>query len=117
MSPKQFKELKHGDIIRHKQPASVPFTVHANYGDRVTAVRTMDATNPAEWDLVREDGSVIYDVSDGYYWFKSERSIDRSIVQRVGGEWWTVNEVGSITMEELNHRGWYIDEPVENRDS
>jgi len=37
-------ELKTGDIIRGKS-SGLSYVVIANYGDRVTAVRTVDVTN------------------------------------------------------------------------
>ena len=44
-------ELKVGDIIRHVG-GSEAYVVTAHYGARVTAVRTVDVTNPNEWVLV-----------------------------------------------------------------
>lgn len=49
MTDTQFHALKPGDLIRHKT-GSEAYVVTANYGTRVTAVRTADVTNPAEWD-------------------------------------------------------------------
>ncbi len=57
MRVEQFKVLKAGDLVRHKHEAK-PYIVHANYGDRVTAARTVDLTNPFEWEKVNPDGSV-----------------------------------------------------------
>ena len=48
-------DLEHGDVIRHKRSSGINcgmFIVTANYGDRVTAVSTVDVTNPPEWELV-----------------------------------------------------------------
>lgn len=53
-----FKNLKHGSLVRHKSGGKA-FTVMANYGDRVTAVRTVDLTNPSEWDEVDEAGEIV----------------------------------------------------------
>lgn len=50
MKPEEFKSLSTGDIVRHARGSS-SFVVTYNYGDRVTAVRTADLTNPSEWDL------------------------------------------------------------------
>lgn len=58
MTPTQLKALKPGDLVRHKSSSSA-YIVTGNYGDRVTAVRTVDLTNSAEWDVVHPDGSVI----------------------------------------------------------
>lgn len=51
MTPKQFRELHPGSTIRHKHEAHA-MVVCACYGDRVTAVRTADVTNPVEWDVL-----------------------------------------------------------------
>jgi hypothetical protein len=51
MTQDQLNTLNRGDLIRHKsQPDTIVVT--ANYGGRVTAVRTYDVTNPSEWELV-----------------------------------------------------------------
>lgn len=52
MTKKQFDSLDAGDIIRPSGPAIKSYVVTGNYGDRVTAVRTVDVTNPNEWDLM-----------------------------------------------------------------
>lgn len=49
---------------------------------------------------------------DGYYWFKADRATGRSIAQRISAQWFCVNEVGPVTLEELMRRGWHIDERV-----
>jgi len=54
MTRKEFQDLSVGDVIRHKsQPAFAGqgYVVTATFGDRVTAVRTADVTNPDEWEL------------------------------------------------------------------
>ena len=48
MTEQEFKELKPGDMVMHVNRRLI-FLVAANYGDRVTAVRTEDLTNPDEW--------------------------------------------------------------------
>jgi hypothetical protein len=50
MKPEEMQNLKPGDVIRHKGDSN-GYIVTANYLSRVTAVRTTDVTNPAEWDL------------------------------------------------------------------
>lgn len=51
MTEEEFKKLDTGDIVRlHHDGAS--YVVTFNYGGHVTAVRTMDMTNPREWQLV-----------------------------------------------------------------
>ena len=51
MTNEQMKSLKTGDIIRGRL-SSDSYVVTVNYGDHVTAVRTVDVTNSDEWDLV-----------------------------------------------------------------
>jgi len=51
MNKVDFNKLQPGDAVRHKGGGDV-FLVTANYGGRVTAVRTADITNPDEWDIV-----------------------------------------------------------------
>ncbi|MBN3949384.1 MAG: hypothetical protein HWQ38_24140 [Nostoc sp. NMS7] len=53
MTPEQFKNLKTGDIVRGVL-SSHTYIVTDNYGDHVTAVRTVDLTNPSEWELVQK---------------------------------------------------------------
>jgi hypothetical protein len=60
MTPAQLKGLERGDLVRHKSGGDA-YVVTSNYGNHVTAVRTVDMTNPTEWDKVRRDGSVIVD--------------------------------------------------------
>jgi hypothetical protein len=51
MEKTDFLKLQRGDIIRHISDGE-SLIVAANYGGRVTAVRTYDVTNPPEWELV-----------------------------------------------------------------
>lgn len=46
-----FRNLKTGDIVKPIGDHRC-FVVTSNYGDHVTAVATVDMTNPSEWDLV-----------------------------------------------------------------
>ncbi len=48
MDAETFKNLKRGDIVRHVS-GSNSYIVDVHYGTRVTAVRTLDMTNPSEW--------------------------------------------------------------------
>jgi len=43
--------LERGDIVKN-QSNDKTYVVTANYGERVTAVATVDMTNPDEWELV-----------------------------------------------------------------
>lgn len=51
MTPERFRTLKRGDVVKHKHDSRT-FVVTANYGDRVTAVSSVDMTNPHEWEAV-----------------------------------------------------------------
>lgn len=55
MTREQFELLKRGDIVRGKLSEQA-YVVNACYGDRVTAVTTVDITNPPEWELVVSGG-------------------------------------------------------------
>lgn len=50
MMPDKFWKLQPGDIVRHAESGE-SYMVTSNYGERVTAVRTVDLTNPHEWQL------------------------------------------------------------------
>ena len=54
MTEDQFRKLKRGDIVRNKGSAD-SYVVTSHYGDRVTAVRTADLTNPSEWLLIEPE--------------------------------------------------------------
>jgi len=51
MDENEFKKIKPGDVIKNTLSGD-RYRVHSNYGDRIAAVRTVDITNPSEWDLV-----------------------------------------------------------------
>lgn len=51
MTKEEMRELKPGDIVQSLSDGS-GYVVTANYGDRITAVKTVDITNPNEWLLV-----------------------------------------------------------------
>ncbi len=55
MTKEEFKNLSRGDIIRHKDKTQSAL-VDVTFGDRVTAVQTIDVTNPEEWDIVCKAG-------------------------------------------------------------
>lgn len=49
-------ELQRGDIIRHRSAESGrSYVVDNVYGDRATAVATLDVTNSIEWEVLRPD--------------------------------------------------------------
>jgi hypothetical protein len=45
------KNLQPGDIVQSEQDG-IAYIVTDNYGDRVTAIRSIDITNPVEWNLI-----------------------------------------------------------------
>ncbi len=51
MSPDIFVSIQVGDLVRHLMSDHV-CVVTAVYGNRITAVRTYDITNPTEWQYV-----------------------------------------------------------------
>lgn len=48
----RLSQLKTGDIIRNHMTGGKSYVITANYGNRVTAVCTVDVTNPDEWERV-----------------------------------------------------------------
>ena len=56
MKQEDFKNLSEGDIVRsdivRSATSGIAYVVTGNYGGRITAVRTVDLTNPCEWELV-----------------------------------------------------------------
>lgn len=52
MTKDEMQNLKTGDIVKGVSGHS--YVVTANYGDRVTAVLTVDITNPGEWVIVKK---------------------------------------------------------------
>lgn len=67
---KTFEGLERGDIVRHITSAET-YVVLANYGDRITAVKHADMTNPAEWESVtaeqRKSKSMCGGCEDDFY--------------------------------------------------
>ena len=47
------RDLQPGDMIRHATNGDRTYIVTANYGTRVTAVRTADLTQASEWQVFR----------------------------------------------------------------
>jgi hypothetical protein len=47
--------LSVGDVVRHCADKDTTYVVTANYGGRVTAVRSVDITNPEEWEYLGEE--------------------------------------------------------------
>jgi len=51
MTEKELRNLQAGDIVRSKS-GSEGYIITGSYGNRAIGVRTIDITNPSEWDLV-----------------------------------------------------------------
>lgn len=51
MDQEQMNKLSLGDVVVSKA-TGLSCVVTGNYGGRVTAVRSVDITNPIEWDVV-----------------------------------------------------------------
>lgn len=51
MTEDTMKSLRPGDIVRH-QYDDHGYVVTGNYGGRITAVQSVDITNPTEWELI-----------------------------------------------------------------
>ncbi len=47
------KDLCEGDVVRH-EGTMVSYLVHGVYGNRASAIRNADITNPIEWRVLRE---------------------------------------------------------------
>jgi len=54
MTEEEFKNLRIGDVIKHKSDSKT-YVVTAHYGNRITAVTTVDLTNPIEWEIVKHN--------------------------------------------------------------
>lgn len=53
VSVADLRELRVGDTVRGRL-SGAPYVVTGNYGDHVTAVRTVDITQPNEWEVARD---------------------------------------------------------------
>lgn len=58
-------KLKTGDIVRSIGGNGDGYIVTASYGRRATAVRTVDITNPDEWELAVHSGRAVQRFHDG----------------------------------------------------
>lgn len=65
MTKTEFNDLGPGDVvcyaISHAELFN-RFTVTDNFGDRVTAVKTVDMTNPVEWELVNKKSTTLQEI-------------------------------------------------------
>lgn len=51
MKIEKISDLKEGDVVKHVSD-HIGFRVIAVYGERATAVRVQDITNPSEWEVI-----------------------------------------------------------------
>lgn len=51
MTKDQMRALRPGDVVQSLH-TGLAYVVTGNYGNRVTAVRTADISNPVEWGLI-----------------------------------------------------------------
>lgn len=56
MNQKQFENLKRGDLVRHKSSGSAYVVEHTT---PVIAIRSVQVSNPHEWNLVDHDGRIL----------------------------------------------------------
>ena len=63
MNKRQMTKLHEGDAVRRFDDER-SFLVTANFGGRVTIVRTVDITNPSEWDVGKVEASQVRSISD-----------------------------------------------------
>lgn len=107
---------------RHLQVTSKNITDGMRYSDRYhTALRQAEHWRtyepPEEYVVYPEydaEGNVIRKpLSDGFYWFTSERSSGPTICQYMKGGWYPLNETGPLTLEELKQRGWDLGDRIE----
>lgn len=54
MTKNQFEQLQPGQIIQHKKNNEWAFIVHQNFGERVTAVRTIEIRDPENWEVATQ---------------------------------------------------------------
>ena len=54
MTKNEFEKLRPGQIIQHKKNNEWVFIVHQNFGERLTAVRTIEVNDPESWETVTE---------------------------------------------------------------
>ena len=58
MTRENFLSLSRGDIIKHKANPKT-YVVDANHGQYITAVTTVDVTNPSEWELILKANHIV----------------------------------------------------------
>jgi hypothetical protein len=59
MTKKEFENLKPGTLIQSKEDNKWAFIVQQNFGDRVTATRTIEIRDPDDWELINPENSEV----------------------------------------------------------
>lgn len=52
MTKNEFERLQPGQIIQSKKDNKWAFIVHQNFGERLTAVRSIEVRDPENWDVI-----------------------------------------------------------------
>lgn len=52
MTKNEFERLQPGQMIQNKKDPKWAFIVHQNFGERLTAVRTIEVRDPENWETV-----------------------------------------------------------------
>jgi hypothetical protein len=50
MTKEEFQNLQPGDLVRGTK-YGLTYIVTQNHGDRITAVRSVDTSNPSDWEV------------------------------------------------------------------
>jgi hypothetical protein len=58
MKKSEFERLQPGQMIQHKKNNEWAFIVQQNFGDRLTAVRTIEVRDPENWEAVTKDNQI-----------------------------------------------------------
>lgn len=56
MNKSEFMNLREGDIVQGKS-SGLGYVVVANYGNHVIIVRSMEITNPDEWEIIQKSSA------------------------------------------------------------
>lgn len=54
--------------------------------------------------------------TDGIYWLRSERSLERRVTQVLDGKYYLLAEGDPVDEAEINRRGWYVGKQIKDWD-
>jgi hypothetical protein len=77
---KSISELKTGDVIRHKT-SQKSYLVTDCFGSRATAVRTVDITNPGEWEVMKDPEVITGEIGEGTVILRNEKNIINEVYE------------------------------------